>query len=252
MPRDQLQRAQPTPGATSGRRCDGVAGDNAVIATIGSQRSSGRATRSTQPALLLALAVAATALDGTGARAATGARGQAGATARDRTGNGDAGRAAKARPLTWASRAAALRFQVHGAGWSLRDEHHPQAVPHQLVEAVEIVRNGDVLVRLDVFANPQRETAAEWLDGDQRPLGLGAKDVRPIAVPAGAPRGSSALRLHFEHASQSQARTLVLLTTPTMRLRLTCEDAEDHDALAAFAAALGGLSWPTNDARGGR
>ncbi len=154
-------------------------------------------------------------------------------------------RQAKAAPrLDWSSRGRAIALTVRGRGWSLRDEHHPDAAPHQLVEAVEIVRDGDVLVRLDVFANPNRETAAEWLDGDQRPLGLAAKDVRPIAAPAGAPRGTSALRLHVEHASQSQARTLALITTSTQRLRLTCEDAEDPDAVAAFAAALAGLSWP--------
>jgi len=163
-------------------------------------------------------------------------------------------RQAKAAPrLDWSSRTRAIALTVRGRGWSLRDEHHPDAAPHQLVEAVEIVRDGDVLVRLDVFANPNRETAAEWLDGDQRPLGLAAKDVQPIAAPAGAPRGTSALRLHVEHASQSQARTLALITTSTQRLRLTCEDAEDPDAVAAFAAALAGLSWPqAQGARGGR
>lgn len=126
--------------------------------------------------------------------------------------------------------------KTRASGLSRQHERHKNAGPDQYVEALEWLHGGDVLVRLELFENPRREPLQAWLDGDQRVLAVHADEAKPTPPPAAAPTGTSAVLLSFGRSSQAPARQILLLSTPLLRLRLTCEDSQHPRASATFAA----------------
>lgn len=142
-------------------------------------------------------------------------------------------------PPTWTALDGTLSLRWPSRGVVAETRQWPSAASHQMRAQLDLARGGDVVVRADAFANPARASAAAWLDGDQRPLGLAADDARPLTLPA--PLSGVVLQQHA--SAQSPARTIALVAGPTFRLRLTCERAGDAGARSLWQAVLSQVAW---------
>ncbi len=131
--------------------------------------------------------------------------------------------------------------KARAASIARHHELHPDASPGQHHEALEWTQGGDVLVRLEIFANHRREPLQAWLDGEQRALAVQANEVAHVAPPSASPQPAAAVLLGFNRSSQAPARQILLLSPPHLRLRLTCEDSQHARAGATFAAVRAAL-----------
>ncbi len=94
---------------------------------------------------------------------------------------------------------------------------------------------GDVLLRVEAFANPNNRDAQAWLDGNQRPLRTAQTKV---TRERGLPRGVTGVRLTQNRTAQAYAHAVVLLAADGLRLRVICPDLRDKRAQQLLRGAL--------------
>lgn len=140
--------------------------------------------------------------------------------------------------MTWVAPSARFSIDLPPHSLDVESESFADAGAEQLDETAAWLDSGRVVISVDAFTNASGQDAAAWLRGAQR--GLRSEGVR-VETLHGLPRGATAVRLHTPRTSQSYARTIVLLATPKLRLRLTCADATDSAGRALLDAAVAGL-----------
>ena len=146
-------------------------------------------------------------------------------------------RTSPAAQQTWQAPSGRFSLRLRTDGHRLRTRAHAKAAPQQLQESLEVLLEGNVLLRVEGYANPQRQTARTWLKRLAPPLRAG-KITRLRRLP----RGATGVQIRMARSPQSYAQDVLLIAAKGVRIRLVCPDRDDKRARALLRAALRGLS----------
>ena len=112
-----------------------------------------------------------------------------------------------------------------------REVTPPGAAPDVVLEHVDLMVGSDGLVSVDVFANPFGFDAVEWLGTWMSYL---ADADTSVTLASATARGLPAVRIDTPHSPQSYERSYALVAIEGFLVRITCENAEDAEAVALF------------------
>ena len=113
------------------------------------------------------------------------------------------------------------------------------AAPDQALEGVTLLRGGDALVDVDVFDNFDKIGVSAWFQREMAFLRTPDSAVRSLTVTA---RRLPAVRIEQPRSPQAPPRTIVLVRSGRLLVRITCQDASDPMALAAFESVAGSFA----------
>lgn len=112
-----------------------------------------------------------------------------------------------------------------------REVTPPGAPPDVVLEHVDLMLGGDVLVSVDVFANPFGFDVLEWLGSWMAYL---ADDETSVTLTAATARQAPAVRLDAPHTRHAFARAHALVAIEGFLVRINCENAEHIEAVELF------------------
>ncbi len=144
-------------------------------------------------------------------------------------------KARRSRTGRWRSPSGTYSLRLRARGATLHARTLAHATPEQLREVLEVRAKGDVLLRVEGFANPKLQDATEWLRGSQRGL---RTDDTVVSKVRGLPRGVTGLQLTQQQSAQAYAHTVVLLAARGARVRVLCPNLKDKRASALLRQAL--------------
>ena len=125
-----------------------------------------------------------------------------------------------------------LRSLEAPAGLHAERETAPEGLPLDVArEHVELMVGGDMLVSVDVFANPLGYDAVQWLGAWMSFL---ADDETAVTLVAATARETPAVRLDSPHTHHTFARAHALVAIEGFLVHIACENAERSEAVALF------------------